>query len=106
MGVRIMKFYEFNKFEYYGLVLAIDQEWAKKGYKEIVADIDGEDKEISPDVITQDEALKKYKRGDIDGCDTEQEKEEDFYRVINNFKDYVSDSNYKYMVLLIDGSLL
>lgn len=101
-----MKFYEFNDYEYYGLVIAEDEEKAKLGYEEIVAEIDEEEKELIPDVITLEEALERYKKGDIEYCESEEEKIEDFYRNITNFKEYVSKGTEKYLVLLIDGSLI
>lgn len=100
-----MKFYEFNKYEYYGLVLAIDEEWAKRGYEDIVADLEDEEKDISPDIITEEQALERYKKGKIDGCNTVEEKINDFNGIVKNFEEYVSKGEEPYMVLLIDGAL-
>ncbi|HCL4455079.1 hypothetical protein EJM73_08445 [Clostridium botulinum] len=101
-----MKFYEFNDFEYYALILAKDDIEAVKGYEEVVADLDEEEKELTPDIITGKEALEKYKKGHIEGCETEEEKEEDFYKTINNFKNFAEKSTEKYLILLIDGTLI
>lgn len=101
-----MNFYEFNKHEYYGLVLAIDEEWAKKGYEDIVADLEDEEREISPYVISKEQALERYKKGMIDGSETIEEKINDFNVIVKNFEEYVSKSAEPYMVLLIDGALL
>jgi len=100
-----MKFYEFNKYEYYGLVLAIDEEWAKRGYQDIVADLEDEEKEFSPDIISEEQVLEKYKKAKIDGCNTVEEKINDFNVMVRSFKEYVSKGKEPYMVLLVDGAL-
>ena len=43
-----IKFYEFNDFEYYALIVAEDVGKAKLGYKEVVADIYEEENELEP----------------------------------------------------------
>ena len=100
-----MKFYEFNQHEYYGLVLAIDEEWAKRGYEDIVADLEDEEKDISPDIITEEQVLEKYKKAKIDGCNTVEEKINDFNVMVRSFKEYISKGKEPYMVLLVDGAL-
>ena len=100
-----MKFFEFNDYEYYALIVADGEEKAVLGYEETVADIYEEEKESSPDVITVEEALERYKKGMIEGCETIGEKIQDFYKNIDNFKEYVSKGT-EYLVLLIDGSLI
>lgn len=74
-----MNFYEFNDndYEYYGLVLAINEE-----------------------------ALEKYKKAEIDGLITEGEKIKDFKETVKNFNKYTSKSKEPFIVLLIDGYLL
>lgn len=101
-----MKFYEFNKHEYYGLVLAIDEEWAKKGYENEIAYLEDEEKEFSPDIISEEQVLEKYKKAKIDGCNTAEEKINDFNGMVDSFKEYVSKGKEPYMVLLVDGALL
>ncbi|HCL4447098.1 TPA: hypothetical protein N2D16_002703 [Clostridium botulinum] len=101
-----MKFYEFNDLGYYALILAKDDIEAVKGYEEVVADLDEEEKELTPDIITEKEALEKYKKGHIEGCYTNKEKEKDFYKAINNFKKFAEKSTEKYLILLIDGTLI
>lgn len=101
-----MNFYEFNKYEYYGLILAINEEEAKKGYMKQIADIDGEEETLNPDIITEKEALERYKSGDIEECNTVEEKIKDFYKTVKNFKEYTSKGEEPYIVLLIDGDLL
>lgn len=101
-----MKFFEFNDYEYYGLVVAEDEEKAKLGYEETVAEIYEEEKELSPNIITLEEALERYKNGIIEGCETEDEKIEDFHKSIASFKEYLSKGTEQYLVLLIDGSLI
>lgn len=101
-----MRFFEFNDYEYYGLVVAENEEKAMLGYEETVAEIYEEEKELEPDEITLEEALKRYKEGMIENCETIEEKTEDFYKTINNFKEHTSNGVEPYLVLLIDGSLI
>lgn len=100
------KFYDFGGFEYYALVATENIENAIKGYTEIVADIEDEDMELEPRIITEKEALEKYKKGKIEGCETIQEKVQDFYKAINEFKNPLTNGGDEYLVLLIDSSLL
>ncbi|WP_394883935.1 hypothetical protein [Clostridium tertium] len=100
-----MKFFEFNDYEYYGLVVAEDEEKAKLGYEEVIAEIYEEEKELRPDIITLEEALEIYKKSDIEDCESEEEKIVEFHKNISNFKDYVSSGTEQYLVLLMDGSL-
>ena len=100
-----MKFYEFNVYEYYALILADNLENAELGYEENVADLSDEEKELEADEITLEEALNRYKKGLIEGCETEEEKEDDFNKIVVNFNKYVSKGTEPYMILLIDGSL-
>ncbi|AJD29373.1 hypothetical protein FDE98_14860 [Clostridium sporogenes] len=101
-----MKFYEFNDFGYYALILAGNEIEAKEGYGEVVADLDEDEKDLTPDIIAEKEALEKYKKGCIEGCQTDEEKEKDFYKAINNFKKFAKKSTEKYLILLIDGGLI
>ena len=101
-----MKFFEFNKYEYYALILASNEEYAKIGYKENIADIDEEEESFRPDIITKEEALERFKKGVIESCETKEDKIEDFNKLINNFNEYVSKGLEPYMVFLIDGSLI
>lgn len=101
-----MKFFEFNKYEYYALILASNEEYAKIGYKENIADIDEEEESFRPNIITKEEALERFKKGAIEGCETKEDKIEDFNKLINNFNEYVSKGSEPYMVFLIDGSLI
>lgn len=100
------KFYDFRDFEYYALVVAENIENTIKGYTEVVADIEDEDIELEPRIITEKEALEKYKKGEIEGCETVQEKVQDFYKAINEFKNPSTNGRDEYLVLLIDSSLL
>lgn len=101
-----MKFFEFNKYEYYALILASNEEYAKIGYKENIADIDEEEESFRPNIITKEEALERFRNGAIEGCETKEDKIEDFNKLINNFNEYVSKGSEPYMVFLIDGSLI
>lgn len=55
-----MRFCEFNQHGYYGVVLAIDEEWAKKGYQNIVADLDDYKKDINTNVTNEKQTLERY----------------------------------------------
>ncbi|EGS9998307.1 hypothetical protein I9Y31_000496 [Clostridium perfringens] len=99
-----VKFYDFSDFEYYALVMAENIENAIKGYTEVVADI--EDEELKPRIITRKEALEKYKKGEIEGCETVQEKVQDFYKALSEFRNPLTNGGYEYLVLLMDSSLL
>lgn len=102
----ILKFFEFNDYDYYGLVVADDIEKAITGYDEVVSEIDEEEKHLVPDELTLDEALEKYKKGMIEGCETEEEKIEDFNQSINKYKELVEKGIEQYLVLLVDSSLV
>lgn len=99
-----VKFYDFSEFEYYALVVAENMENAIKGYTEVVADI--EDGELEPKIITRKEALEKYKKGEIEGCETVQEKVQDFYKEVSEFRNPTTNGGYEYLVLLMESSLL
>lgn len=99
-----VNFYDFGEFEYYALVVAENMENAIKGYKEVVADI--EDEELEPRIITRKEALEKYKKGKIEGCETEKEKAHDFLKSLSEFRNPTTNGGYEYLVLLMDSSLL
>ncbi|EGT4144047.1 hypothetical protein EQY69_07395 [Clostridium perfringens] len=99
-----VNFYDFGEFEYYALVVAENMQNAIKGYTEVVADI--EDEELEPRIITRKEALEKYKKGEIEGCETEQEKAHDFLKSLSEFRSSVANEECEYLVLLIDGYLL
>lgn len=100
-------FYEFKNCEYYGLILAKNEKEAKKGYMDIFPDIIAEKRQnLHPSVITIDKALEYYRKSIIDGCDTEAEKENDFYKLIGSFINTYGLQKNKYLVILIDGGLL
>ncbi|HDO9489764.1 MAG: hypothetical protein KH415_24570 [Clostridium sp.] len=101
-----MKFFEFNDYEYYALILAEDEEHAKLGYTEVVSDIEEEEKRLHPNVISIEEALEKYIKAYIEDCETEKEKTESFYRQMSSFEKYVSKGTEPYSIFLIDGTLL
>lgn len=88
-----MKFYEFNKFEYYALIGAKSEQEAKNYYVEIVADIEGDEK---LDKITKKEAEKKL----LNICETEEEKT----KARKEFNECIlQDEPY---LVLVDRSLL
>lgn len=101
-----VKFYEFNDFEYYALI-AVDaeekypMEVAIAAYKEEIADIDEYEKQNTPDEITLDEALERYKKGNIERFYTEEEKIKDFYEQIELDVEHEQD----YTILLISSYL-
>lgn len=100
-----MKFYEFYEFEYYALIGAEDEDNAMIGYTEVVADIVKDEEDFHPSMISKDEALERFKKGNIQGCKTEEDKIKDFNNQINNFNEYVSKGSEPYIVFLIDGCL-
>ena len=104
-----MGFYEFKKgYEYYALFVAKTEEKAIVGY---IDEIEGGTREEyeeqyeneEPVEITKEEALERYKKANIDGCSTDEEKEKEFNKTLDDFKDC---ENEEYILLLIDGSLL
>lgn len=112
-----MKFYEFKGYyEYYALIAVVESEkypmaTAIEAYAE---EIEGGMEEYNenyedetPEEITEQQALGKYKKADIEGCITEADKLADFYKQIdlgNKLSIRVNDN--KYVLLLIDGSLI
>lgn len=52
------------------------------------------------------EALEKYKKGEIEGCETVQEKVQDFYKALSEFRNPLTNGGDEYLVLLMDSSLL
>ena len=101
-----MKFFEFNKYEYYALIVAEDEENAKKGYEEVVAEINEDEKSLSPDVISSGEALNRFVMGNIEGCTTKKEKVDDFNQNVHKFGEDLKNGVDKYLILLMDGSLI
>lgn len=103
-----VKFYEFNDYEYYALIAVDEKEKypmdvAIKAYAE---EIEGGMEEYNenyedstPDEITLDEALERYKKGFIEECNTEASKIIDFYERID------FDKEQKYEILLISSDL-
>lgn len=92
-----MKFYEFNKFEYYALIGAENQDEAIKVYRLNVAYIPYEKDEI-PDEITKEKAWEKFKEA-VDSqtlCTFEEDILKDFNYQVNNSS---------VALLLIDKSL-
>lgn len=112
-----MKFYEFKgDYEYYALIgVAESEEFPMATAIEAYAEeIDGGMEEYNenyedstPNEITLDEALEIYKKATIEGCNTGASKIIDFYERIdlgNKLSIGVNDN--KYVLLLIDGSLI
>lgn len=94
----IMKFYEFNSFEYYALIGASTMEEAIKEYENTIADIDEEDG--LPDLITEEEAKNIYW-----DCFVDQSIEDVTYEEIKDeFNKYKEDKEV--YIFLIDSSLL
>lgn len=111
-----MKFYEFSKeYEYYALIAVIESEKypmdiAIKAYAEEVEggieEYNENYEDSTPEEITELEAVERYKKANIEGCDTEAAKIINFYEQIdlgNKLSIKVDDN--KYVLLLIDGSL-
>jgi hypothetical protein len=103
----MIKFYEFNKgYEYYALI-GVDAECkepmqiAINAYQEEIADLDEDEKESTPDDVTEEYSLEKYKHGEIEECNTEAAKIIDFYERI----EFDELSEQDYVILLMDSNL-
>ncbi len=111
-----MKFYDFSDYEYYALIAVVESEQypmdvAIKAYAEEIEGGMEEYKENyddeTPNEITEQQALEKYKNAEIDGCITEADKLAEFYKQIDlDNKLCVTVDDNKYVLLLIDGSLI
>ena len=106
-----MKFYDFSDYEYYALIGVSEKEKvsmdvALEAYMEEVADFE-EGKELIPTEISKEQALEIYKKAVIEGCETEEEKAEQFEKEIDlGNKLSIRFGDNRYVLLLIDGSLL
>ena len=107
-----MKFYDFSDYEYYALIGVSERETfpmdvALEAYIEEVAEIDEEEKELKPTEISKEQALEIYKKAVIEGCETEEEKIEQFEKEIDlNNKLSARYFDNRYVLLLIDGNLI
>lgn len=107
-----MKFYDFSDYEYYALIGVIESEeypmnTAMEAYEENVGEFEGYEKEIAPKEITESQALEIYKRANIEGCETDAEKIEEFKKEIDlGNKTCIRIGDNRYVLLLIDGSLI
>lgn len=107
-----MRFYDFSDYEYYALIGVLETEKypmdvAIKVYEENVGELEEYEKEIAPREITEEQALKIYKKANIEGCETEKEKVEDFKKQIDlGNKTCIRYGENRWVLLLIDGSLL
>ena len=112
-----MKFYEFKgDYEYYALIAVAESEQypmdvAIKAYAEEIEGGIEEYKELyqyeTPNEITEEKALEEYKKATIEGCETEEEKIEQFEKEIDlNNKLSIRYYDNRYVLLLIDGSLI
>lgn len=107
-----MKFYDFSNYEYYALIGVSEREKfpldvALEAYIEEVAEIDEEEKGILPKEVSKEQALEIYKKATIEGCETEEEKAEQFEKEIDlNNKLSIRCGDNRYVLLLIDGSLI
>lgn len=107
-----MKFYDFSDYEYYALIGVSERETfpmdvALEAYIEEVAEVDEEEKGILPKEVSKEQALEIYKKAVIEGCETEEEKIEQFKKEIDlNNKLSIRYGDNRYVLLLIDGELL
>lgn len=112
-----MKFYGFDKeYEYSALIAVVENEKypmdiAIKAYAEEIEggieEYEESYKDSTPTEITEEEALERYKKANIEGCSTEAAKIIDFYEQIdlgNKLSIRVGDN--KYVLLLIDSGLI
>lgn len=92
------KFYEFNGYEYYALVKAKNEDEAKRYYEEVVSELEKHEQDLSPDIISLDEAIEKVKKAYF-------ESEEERPEIINSM--ILDDkSDLDHCVILIDRSLI
>lgn len=92
-------FYEFNNYPYYALISAKSEEEAISYYNEQVCELEEEDAESHPDLVTKEYVIAKIKSVKCDSeCDSEYEEE----KAIKELDIEVEES---YLVL-IDGSLI
>lgn len=98
-----IKFYDFSEFPYFAIIMAKDSEKALEGYIKIVFDPE-DDYEIAqePKVISKQEVFERYKKAEIDGCKTIEEKSIEFCKNVNEFEKSIEP----YELLLIDGSIV
>lgn len=106
-----MKFYDFSDYEYYALIGVSERETfpmdvALEAYMEEIADFE-EEKELIPTEISKEQALDIYIKAVIEGCETEEERIEQFEKEIDlNNKLSIRCGDNRYVLLLIDGSLI
>ena len=107
-----MKFYDFSDYEYYALIGVSEREIFPmedtiEAYIKEVAEVDEEEKGILPKEVSKEQALEIYKKAVIEGCETEEEKIEQFEKEIDlNNKLSIRYGDNSYVLLLVDGSLL
>lgn len=112
-----MKFYEFEKeYEYYALIAVLESEQhpmdiAIKVYAELIEggmeEYNKSYEDSNPEEITEEEAIERYIKANIEDCITEEDKLVEFYKQIdlgNNLSINIDDN--KYVLLLIDGGLI
>lgn len=112
-----MKFYEFEgEYEFYAMIgvhdgfaspmdLAINEyaESIEGGMDEYLEAYEGD----KPTEITEKEALESFKKANIEGCTTPEEKEKEFYKEIEESKKRIKEGSEEDSILfLIDGSLI
>ena len=55
-----MRFYEFNDYSYYALIGTNTVEEALEEYRDKVADMELDEKDLKPDILTEEKARKRY----------------------------------------------
>lgn len=96
-----MKFYDFDKYEYNALILAVDEMSAKEGYEEIVADIGENEKHLQPRVLNLKKVIDMFTEAEVDGCVSDEEKLERLLEIVYSF----ANSDEIYEIVLIDSNL-
>lgn len=86
-------FYEFNGYAYYALIQAATIEEAKGLYEEVVCDIEGDDAEKEPDLLTKEQVLERIAKSKFDD-------EIDRQHAVSEIE------NGESMVILIDAALI
>lgn len=92
-----MKFYEFNDFPYYALIVANDEEEAMEIYVNTVCDLDDDDEYGEPEEICNTLGFVLWIMGTQEDDLSFEEVEEEFHQIC---------SNKEGQLLLVDNSLL
>ena len=94
-----MNFYEFNDYEHYALIVDYTEKDALEEYQDVVADIEGEEIDKHPDVISEEIAVRKFINAQKDGYETKEDKYKEFYKELGRAERDIAST------LIIEGYL-